>query len=334
MNPAVLAPAAAFACALALIALMLRFRWHWAVDLPNHRSLHTDPTPRSGGVGILVGLVVASVIAQDAQGGAPLQAVGLALVLGVLSLMDDRGGLPIKARLSAHLLAAGAFIAWLAEAVPPHGAPWWWLAIALLAIAAMTNFYNFMDGANGLAGGMAVIGFGCYGIASAAENPGFAAICFSISAAGAAFLCFNLNGRIFMGDGGSVPLGFLAAALGLEGMRRGYWPGWFGPLAFAPFVADALVTLVRRILRRERFWQAHRDHYYQRLVRSGWSHPRLAAAEFTLMTACAVAALVARTAAPLPRAAAFATISVLLGGAAFAVDRRWRLHQARPAIQQ
>jgi UDP-N-acetylmuramyl pentapeptide phosphotransferase/UDP-N-acetylglucosamine-1-phosphate transferase len=86
-----------------------------------------------------------------------------------------------------------------------------------------------------------------------------------------------------MGDVGSVPLGFLAAMLGLEGFWRGAWPAWFPLLVFSVFIADASVTLLRRGLRGEKVWVAHREHYYQRLIRSGWSHRRLALAAYLLM---------------------------------------------------
>ena len=314
----------AFSISFLVVALTLGRRWHWALDHPNDRSLHTDPTPRSGGLALMAGMVVAAVTANFQFDQFPLAAPGLAVALAVVSMADDRSGLPIVVRLGAHLTAAGVFAVFLGG----DAAPWWWLAAMVLAIVAMTNFYNFMDGANGLAGGMAVAGFGCYAMASLDAAPGFATLCLAIAAAAAGFLCFNLPGRIFMGDGGSVPLGFLAAALGLEGWTRGLWPIWFAPLVFAPFVADAVVTLLRRMLRGERFWQAHREHYYQRLVRSGWSHTRLAGAEYALMLACAAAALVARSGDPQARDTAFATIAVLLLGAGVMIDCRWRRHLA------
>jgi UDP-N-acetylmuramyl pentapeptide phosphotransferase/UDP-N-acetylglucosamine-1-phosphate transferase len=199
---------------------------------------------------------------------------------------------------------------------------------ATIAVVAMTNFFNFMDGANGLAGGMAVAGFATYAIAAWDVAPGLAATATALAAAAAGFLSFNLSGRIFMGDGGSVPLGFLAATLGLEGWRRGLWPAWFPPLAFAPFVVDASLTLARRVLRRDRFWEAHREHYYQRLVRSGWSHARLAAWGYVLMLACAAAALFARAVEGAPRVVAFATISICIGSACVLIDLRWHRHKA------
>jgi UDP-N-acetylmuramyl pentapeptide phosphotransferase/UDP-N-acetylglucosamine-1-phosphate transferase len=253
-----------------------------------------------------------------------LVAPGLAVVLSGVSFADDWRGLPISVRLATHVLASSVFAAYLVDGA----APWWWMVAAVLATTVMSNFFNFIDGANGLAGGMAVVGFGCYGIAALPAAPGLAALCFGIAAAAAGFLCFNVSGRVFMGDGGSVPLGFLAAALGIEGSVRGLWPVWFAPLAFAPLVADAMITLLRRIARGERFWKAHREHYYQRLVRSGWSHGQVATLEFALMAACGGSALIARAGNGRVSSASVAATGVLLLVAGVAVDRRWRRHEA------
>lgn len=330
MSPFAFAGIAAFAVSFLLVGLMLRLRWHWAVDLPNHRSLHSDPTPRSGGIAIMLAILAATMIASVVPGAPPWAAVALAALLSAVSLVDDRSDLPIAARLTAHLMAGGLFAAWTLGI----GAPWWMLASAALALTAMTNFYNFMDGANGLAGGMAVSGFATLGVASLAGAPGMAAACFAVAAAAAGFLCFNLSGRIFMGDGGSVPLGFLAAAIGLEGWVRGLWPAWFAPLAFAPFVVDATVTLLRRAFRGERFWQAHREHYYQRLVRMGATHKRLAVMEYALMGLCAAAALIARSGNETLVRAAFATIAVSFISLGLWIDIRWARRQAAASPHQ
>ena len=315
-----------FCVCLALVVLVLRSRRQWAIDVPNDRSLHSDPTPRIGGIPLMAGIAASAGLAEFVFGleRVPLAAIVLALTLCGISLADDRAGLPVALRLATHLLAAGVFAAYLTNNL----APWWWMLAAMLIVAAMTNFYNFMDGANGLAGGMAVLGFSSYGLASISTAPGLAAVCFGIAAAAAGFLVCNLRGSIFMGDGGSIPLGFLAAALGIEGWARSLWAPWFPVMVFAPFVADSVATLARRIMRGERFWEAHREHYYQRLVRSGWSHAELACAEYMLMAACAGLALGARDGAALSPNAAFAFITILLVGAGLFVNRRWRRFEA------
>ena len=149
----------------------------------------------------------------------------------------------------------------------------------------MTNLYNFMDGSDGLAGGMTTLGFGTYGaMAFLNADPLFATASLSIAAAAIGFLCFNFPpARIFMGDGGAIPLGYLAAVFGIIGWQRGDWPVWFGIVVFLPFIVDASCTLLKRLLRGANPWQAHREHYYQRLVQSGWGHRKTALAGYGLM---------------------------------------------------
>jgi UDP-N-acetylmuramyl pentapeptide phosphotransferase/UDP-N-acetylglucosamine-1-phosphate transferase len=167
------------------------------------------------------------------------------------------------------------------------------IAFAVFATAWMINLYNFMDGMDGLAGGMAVIGFGSYGIAALAGGDfSFAAINLSVATAALGFLVFNFPpARVFMGDAGAIPLGGLAAIFNITGFQRGDWPWWFGIMVFSPFIVDASLTLCKRLLRGEKVWQAHREHYYQRLVQSGWGHRKTTLAEYTLMLLCSILAI-------------------------------------------
>lgn len=261
----------------AIIALMMRHTDILPIDHPNERSLHARATPRIGGLAVFPGIALAGI---SWGGPAALMALALAFLLFLVSILDDLRSLPPWTRLCVHLAASGAMAAWLvgfsAAAV-----------VAGLAIAWMVNLFNFMDGANGLAGGMAVVGFGAMGLAS-----DDAILAFAVVGAAIPFLRYNFDpARVFLGDSGSITLGFLAGSLGLTGIVRDQWPLWFPLLAFAPFVMDATVTLVRRVMRREKFWTPHREHYYQRLVRMGWSHRRLAFAEYGLMLACGLLAL-------------------------------------------
>ncbi len=165
--------------------------------------------------------------------------------------------------------------------------PWFLLVPALLAIIWMINLYNFMDGSDGLAGGMSIAGFGTYAVAAYGGGlMELSVLAAALAGAAAGFLIWNFHkARIFMGDSGSVPLGFLAAALGLLGWQEGVWPMWFPVLVFSPFIADASVTLVKRYLRGERLSQAHRSHYYQRVLRMGLGHRGTALAAYVLMLA-------------------------------------------------
>jgi len=243
--------------------------------------------PRSGGIGIYAGIVLAwAVVAPNL----PIVLWLSFALLFAVSLLDDVRGMPVLARFTIYLLATYLLAANLLLA--DFGMPV--TLIMTLALAWMANLYNFMDGADGLAGGMTLSGFMCYGIAAwLAGNHAFAIVNFSVAAAAAAFLIFNFHpARIFMGDAGAVPLGFLAGALGLIGWLQHDWTWWFPPLVFSPFIVDASVTLARRLARRERVWQAHRDHYYQRLVQLGWGHRRTAIAEYALMIGCGSAGLI------------------------------------------
>jgi UDP-N-acetylmuramyl pentapeptide phosphotransferase/UDP-N-acetylglucosamine-1-phosphate transferase len=312
-----LAPIAAFLAALLAARLLLTPAGRkLALDTPNERSLHGQPVPRTGGIAIAAGVMVAAALSWPGLG----VTLGAALALAAVSFADDLFGLPTLARLAAQLAAAGAVVGYeLGYAEPVL------FAVFVLAIAWYANLYNFMDGSDGLAGGMAVIGFGAYAVAaylSGAES--FAVLCASIAAAAAAFLVFNFHpARVFMGDVGSVPLGFLAGALGIVGWSRGHWPMWFPLLVFAPFVCDATLTLLRRALRRERVWQAHKEHYYQRLVRMGMGHRGTAFIEYAVMAGCAATALLARREPSTVQAMALAGATVVLIGVAVWVDLRW-----------
>jgi UDP-GlcNAc:undecaprenyl-phosphate GlcNAc-1-phosphate transferase len=300
-------------------------RWAAKVaDHPNERSLHTTPTPRVGGLGILAGALPIAAFHADAS---ILVLLGCALVLAMISLADDVRSLPIEVRLPAH--AGAAIVGILAIASPIVGRTGFGVvesAVAVVAVVWMTNLFNFMDGSDGLAGGMAAFGFGAYAAgAAAAGAPALALTAAAIASASLGFLAHNFPpARVFLGDAGSVPLGFLAAGLGLYGILIDAWPLWFPFLVFSPFIIDATVTLLRRAARGERFWRAHRSHFYQRLVLAGWSRRALAWGAYALMAAAAASALVGRTQGPATQ------FGIILGWAAIyalllvAIERRLR----------
>jgi UDP-N-acetylmuramyl pentapeptide phosphotransferase/UDP-N-acetylglucosamine-1-phosphate transferase len=120
-----------------------------------------------------------------------------------------------------------------------------------------------------------------------------------------------------------VPLGFLAGALGLQGWAIGAWPLWFPLLVFAPFMCDATLTLLKRLVRREPVWQAHREHYYQRLVRMGIGHRGTAYKEYGAKAACAALALLVYRQPAAVQGIALALAATGLSGIAVWVDRRW-----------
>jgi UDP-N-acetylmuramyl pentapeptide phosphotransferase/UDP-N-acetylglucosamine-1-phosphate transferase len=302
---------------------MLKMQQALPMDHPNYRSLHQQPVPRSGGVGIMLGLAVGWTILWPS----PLMTVlGLALALTALSLADDFLGLSRSLRLCLQLAAAAVLLA----LQPAWSDGFWTAAAAALAVAWMTNVFNFMDGANGLAGGMALFGFGFYAVAAGlAGAPALSAAALCVAMAAVGFLWFNFDpAKIFMGDVGSIPLGFLAAALGLAGWREGVWPLGLPLLVFSPFIVDATATMALRMVRGEKFWQAHRDHYYQRLIRLGLGHRRVALAEYGVMLACGLSALVLQSAPLAVQIAILSVWCVLYGLAMLAVDRIWGQHTA------
>jgi len=305
-----------FAVAFALLRVLLGRFARVALDHPNARSLHQQPVPRTGGLAVLA----AALVAAPFLSAAFWLAFALALILAVVSFVDDLRGLPGAARLLFHLAAAALFACYVL--LPMNALA---LALLVLAVAWITNLFNFMDGADGLAGGMAFIGFSVYALGgeSAGHQP-IVACSIALAGAAAAFLLFNFHpARIFLGDVGSVPLGFLAAAIGLAGWRDDVWPLWFPVLVFGVFIGDATLTLVKRLAKREALWRAHREHYYQRLVRLGAGHRGTALIAYALMGSCGAAALYARTQAPTVQAAVVGAAIALLLGVVVWIDVRW-----------
>ena len=309
---ALLSFALALGCCWLLYARFGRF----ALDQPNARSLHERPVPRTGGIAVLAGMAVSLAFGA----GALWFSVALALALATISFLDDLYGLPTAARLLAHLAAAGTLLWYVLS--PMYIVE---LVVLTLAVTWITNLYNFMDGSDGLAGGMSVIGFGTYALAAyLGGDSALAALCTALAAASAGFLVHNFHpARIFLGDIGSIPLGFLAGGLGIFGWRNDLWPLWFPVLVFGPFIGDATLTLVKRLIRGERVWQAHREHYYQRMVRAGLGHRATACIGYAVMLGCAAAAFYGRNQSPAIQAAVFGGASIALAVAAVLVDLQW-----------
>lgn len=318
----ILSPAFSFLVTLGLLAWLSRSKVAAAVlDRPNQRSLHSTPVPRIGGIGMAIGVATGWLLASPAM---PLSILAGGCILFGLSLLDDVFGISVATRLGAHFLVAAGFVI---TAMPSATTPW--LSVVLtLAVAWMTNLYNFMDGSDGLAGGMAVFGFGAYGLAALAGGDfSFAAINLSVAAAACAFLFFNFPpARVFMGDVGAIPLGYLAAVLDVTGWLRGNWPWWFGIAVFSPFIVDASYTLLKRLLRGAKVWQPHREHFYQRLVQSGWGHRKTAVAEYVLMALCSGAAIFGARQGQNLQLAVLGALALFYAGLVVALERYFPRH--------
>ena len=252
------------------------------LDYPNARSSHTTPTARGGGIVVLTGLILAWLFIgwREPTMLVPiLVVIASALVLAAISWVDDLRSLPALPRLAAQAVAVFVVLSIAPLPGPVFGgllpAPLDGLATGLLWIWFI-NLYNFMDGIDGIATVEATaIGFG---IAAAGKIAGLAltlpALGLSLGAACLGFLRWNWHpARIFLGDVGSVPLGFVIGWLLLWLAAEGEWaPALILPLYF---LADATWTLVRRATTGASIWVAHKDHLYQLAFRRGLRHDQI-----------------------------------------------------------
>ena len=247
---------------------------HWGlVDQPRSRSLHTTPTVVSGGIAPMLVLAAGFYTTMDFPG---TQAVALmTLVLTVIGLLDDRCGLPSGLRLLCYL-AAGLLLCWhLLSAGPVSIAL---LAMAGVAVAWCINLVNFMDGADGLVSTQALcmaMGMGLIATFGTVPNTQLAWLSAMLFACWAPMLWFNWPpARLFMGDAGAIPLGFVLALMGLMGLLTDLSVGLAWLILMMPFLVDTGFTLCIRVLAGEPPHIAHRDHAYQRLIlRAGSSLP-------------------------------------------------------------
>ena len=256
------------------------------LDIPNARSSHKLPTPRGGGLGIVVTFSAALVLLAwsrllDVESAVVLLTSGG--IVAAAGFLDDRHSLPASVRICAHLAAGAIFLvfigrapeSWLAEFGLGH--QWLGALCLLLALIWSTNLFNFMDGIDGIAGSEAafVTGAGAW-INSQQGDPGVTTAMLCLCAASAGFLAWNWPpARIFMGDVGSGFLGLMVPMLDLTASARAPIPLQVWIILGGLFLADATVTLLRRAIRGDRWFEAHRLHAYQRLARRWKSHQRV-----------------------------------------------------------
>ncbi len=338
------ATAMSLLCAPPLMRALVRSR---SLDVPNERSSHDEPVPVGGGMLILgVWLVGAAALCLAGRlprsGFAASLALG-AVVLGALGLIDDRRPLPPILRLAVQsLVAAGCLmmgdlaavaIAWPgAGPIDLGGAGW---IVSWLFVVGFTNMFNFMDGIDGLAGFQALLGSGALAVWSAlAGDVSLALAAALLAGATVGFLRANFpRARVFMGDVGSLPLGFLLA-MGVLRVHAGpdhagATPLWLPLLFVWPFLGDATYTLLNRAVRGRNPFRPHRSHVYQRLVVAGMSHARVTLLYAAAMAACIAAAFAGRARPALGPilfwgifAATLATIIAVVGRVRAASTRR------------
>jgi UDP-N-acetylmuramyl pentapeptide phosphotransferase/UDP-N-acetylglucosamine-1-phosphate transferase len=258
-------------------------------DIPNERSSHKYPTPRGGGLAIVISSVIGiwllfPVTESKIQPSALFAFTFSAILISAVSWMDDIRSMPNRIRFALHSLGAVIIIMvfgyFQVLAVPLLGEihiGWLGLFVTFIWIVGLTNAYNFMDGIDGIAGGQAVIaGIGWFILAVAFGDQLIAIFSILIIFSSLGFLLHNwAPAKIFMGDVGSAFLGFTFASVPLIiDSSNSFLPILSGLLVW-PFIFDTSYTFLRRLRNRENVFEAHRSHLYQRLVIAGLPHNRV-----------------------------------------------------------
>ena len=258
------------------------------LDIPNARSSHSVPTPRGGGAAIALVVILSMIISYVLN----LMRIEYFLALSVggifvalIGWVDDRFNLKAIVRLVAYLIASCWAILWMGELNEIHFGSNFILIlgnagffIGVLWVLWLTNLYNFMDGTDAIAGVQAL----CTGLFAAfifwlEEEYGVSYVCITVSVASAAFLFWNRPpAKIFMGDVGSCFLGFIFSCMAIIGEITEIMPIIVWIILLSIFFFDSTFTLFKRIYKKEKWYNAHREHAYQRLVQMGMSHGKLA----------------------------------------------------------
>ena len=263
------------------LAINVLFR-RGVIDHPNSRSSHSHPTPRGGGIVLTTAALTACLLIGNFSGseGWPFFVIGgIGFILAGVSWIDDIRNLNPVIRLLAQGIAVGLTLYFVPLPGPIFAGlfpPFFDVLLASVLWIWFINLFNFMDGIDGLAGVETItISAGCFVISrklGLGEPQMVLSLCLGAAALG--FLRWNwYPARIFLGDVGSVPLGYILGWMLLQLAASGAWiPAVILPLYF---FADATITLIRRLISREKFWQAHREHFYQRAVKSGLRHDQV-----------------------------------------------------------
>lgn len=257
---------------------------HWLLrkrllDLPEARRSHASPTPRGGGLALVLAMMLAWLAWPDALSGwwHPMLAV---LTMGLIGWLDDRRPLPAGLRFAAQLLVAIGLLASVGgiRLVVVFGVPielpWLWTMLGLVGVVWLINLYNFMDGSDGMAAGQGLwAGLVTAFVFQLGGESMLAAFALALAGAWGGFLFWNRPpAGIFMGDVGSLALGAGIAACAVLGAVTGSVSIWVSFMISSLFVVDATATLLARVVRGERWYTPHRQHAYQRLLDLGWSH--------------------------------------------------------------
>lgn len=254
------------------------------VDVPNDRSSHSSPTPRGGGLSIVVTFLVGLVFlwALSLLGSEIFVGLsGAGLLIAAIGFIDDHGHVAARWRLLGHFLASIWLVFWLGG-LPPlllfdFSVDLGWLGHVLIIVALvwLLNLYNFMDGIDGIAGIEALSSTLVAGLLFLFifDDQAIASLNLLMFAAVTGFLIWNFPpAKIFMGDAGSGFLGLMLGAIALYSIHVEVGMLWVWLILLGVFIVDATFTLLRRLLRGEKIYEAHRSHAYQYASRKYDSH--------------------------------------------------------------
>jgi len=328
---------ALLSCALTWV-LIKRVR---IIDVPNERSSHDTPVPRSGGIAI-VATVLGGLAALKALSGDPAfeqdffwMFAGAALLIAAVSVFDDLAGLGFKAKLASQSGCAVLVMAFglVVDAVQLPGLGrvelgLWGYPLTFVWIVGLTNAFNFMDGIDGIAGGTAAVAAAFFAAVTFAQGSTFVYLV-SLAIAGAAlgFLVWNWQpAKIFMGDSGSQFLGFVLAVMAVIAGRfdASHTSYLVMPLLFFHYIWDTAYTFVRRLRAGERVTEAHRGHLYQLLNRLGLSHARVTTIYLAVGAVQGIGALALVNLEGPARALVFVPFVAFQTGLTWVVSRRAR----------
>jgi UDP-N-acetylmuramyl pentapeptide phosphotransferase/UDP-N-acetylglucosamine-1-phosphate transferase len=326
----------AFGLTVALLPpVLIGLRRLQVIDNPSRRSSHDRPTTRGGGLAPAIAMLVALGVSSSITGPYRVTLVVGAAGFGLIGLAEDLWGIPALHRLGLHVLVAAATLPWLLQGLQePAGLEVAAFALALTWLVAYVNAFNFMDGINGISCAQAIVaGAAWYAIGRSEPVPALAGGGAIVVAAAIGFAPFNFpTARVFLGDVGSYFFGAWLAVLVVVGLRARIAPeAIIAPVSL--YLADTATTLVRRVVRHERWYTPHRDHAYQHLVRAGWSHTRTTALVAATMALCSALGAVSISAAPgAARAGADLAILCILGAYVIGAERLERGRAADAAV--
>jgi len=254
------------------------------MDEPNIRGSHSIPTPRGGGVAIVASFLTGVVFLWGSSflsDNSFVALMGAGLLIAIIGFVDDHGHIAARWRLLVHFIASGWLLFWLGG-LPPlllfgaeYDLAWLGHILALIALVWLLNLYNFMDGIDGIAGVEALSATLVVGVIIKLVNDhqGILLLLMLMSASVTGFLAWNFpRAKIFMGDAGSGFLGLMLGSLAVYSIHIEQQMIWVWLILLGVFIVDATYTLIRRILRGDKLYEAHCSHAYQNASRKYGNH--------------------------------------------------------------